>query len=114
MGVKMVVSTEKAAWCLAHPMRLRIVKALLEKRSTISQIIEVVGIDRSLTVYHMSYLQTYGLIESKYVLGEASGDKGKAVREYWCSIKLGEVVGWLSNEFKAISELFNKARDTKV
>jgi len=80
------------AHVLWHPMRFRIAKLLLEKPMHINGISKALGEERRLISYHLLTLQSYGFVNSRYEISEAPKSKGKAIRKYWVTEKVEEVI----------------------
>jgi predicted transcriptional regulator len=77
---------------LWHPMRFKIAKLLLEKPMYINEMSKALGEERRLIFYHLLTLEDYGFVSSKYETSEASKSKGKAMRKYWITEKVEEVI----------------------
>jgi len=99
MDKKYLEAAEKA-FHLMHPVRLKLAQLLKAKPQSFLQISKELGISRQLTAFHLSYLETDGLLDSKYIiLKEPRNDKaGKALRQYSLSIKAIKVVDWIESQ----------------
>jgi len=86
----------KEAHVLLHPIRFRIVE-LLEKQpmhiNAISKALEEKK--KKLVSYHLGILEDHGFVNSKYEISEQPKSKGKALKMYWVTGKVNEVVGEL-------------------
>lgn len=93
--VKMEETLVKDAHVLLHPIRFRIVELLAEKPIHINGISKAMGEERRLVSYHLLTLEEYGFVRSKYEISEAPKSKGKAIRKYWVTDKVKEVISEL-------------------
>ncbi len=82
---------------LLHPMRYRIVEMLVEKPMHINEISNALGEERRLVSYHLLTLEEYGFLKSKYELSEQPKSKGKAIKKYWVTEKVEEVLSELKS-----------------
>ena len=80
------------AHVLLHPIRFRIVDLLAEKSMHINAISNTLGEDRRLVSYHLLTLEEYGFVDSKYEISEEPKSKGKALKRYWVTDKVEEVI----------------------
>lgn len=80
------------AHVLLHPIRFRIVDLLAEKPMHINAISNALGEDRRLVSYHLLTLEEYGFVDSKYEISEDPKSKGKALKRYWVTDKVEEVI----------------------
>ena len=80
------------AHVLLHPIRFRIVDLLAEKPMHINAISNALGEDRRLVSYHLLTLEEYGFVDSKYEISEEPKSKGKALKRYWVTDKVEEVI----------------------
>lgn len=80
------------AHVLLHPIRFRIVELLAEKPMHINAISNALGEDRRLVSYHLLTLEEYGFLDSKYEISEEPKSKGKALKRYWVTDKVEEVI----------------------
>ncbi len=83
------------AHVLLHPMRFRIVKLLTERQMHVSELSKVLQEERRLVSYHLETLEKYGFVKSKYELSEEKKSKGKALKIYWITGKVQEVMSGL-------------------
>ena len=83
------------AHVLLHPIRFRIVELLIENPMHINGISKAMGEERRLVSYHLLTLEEYGFVDSKYEISEAPKSKGKAIRKYWVTDKVDEVISKL-------------------
>jgi DNA-binding transcriptional ArsR family regulator len=82
----------KDAHVLLHPIRYRIVELLVEKPMHINLISKVMGEERRLVSYHLLALEERGFVNSKYEISESPKSKGKAIRKYWVTDKVENVI----------------------
>ncbi|MBE0516982.1 MAG: winged helix-turn-helix transcriptional regulator [Methanophagales archaeon] len=80
------------AHVLLHPIRFRIVELLAEKPMHINAISNALEEDRRLVSYHLRTLEEYGFLDSKYEISEEPKSKGKALKRYWVTDKVEEVI----------------------
>lgn len=73
-------------------MRFKIAKLLLDTPLHITGISKALGAERRLISYHLSTLEEYGFVTSRYELSEAPKSKGKAIRKYRVTDKVEEVI----------------------
>jgi predicted transcriptional regulator len=90
--MKMEDTLVKDAHVLLHPIRFRIVELLAEKPLHINGISKAMGEERRLVSYHLLTLEEYGFVNSKYEISEAPKSKGKAIRKYWVTDKVDQVI----------------------
>jgi predicted transcriptional regulator len=90
--MKMEDTLVKDAHVLLHPIRFRIVELLAEKPLHINGISKAMGEERRLVSYHLLTLEEYGFVGSKYEISEAPKSKGKAIRKYWVTDKVDQVI----------------------
>ncbi len=83
------------AHVLVHPIRFRIVELLRENPMHINSISKALGEERRLVSYHLQILETYGYLSSKYEISEQEKSKGKAIRKFWITDKVDEVLAEL-------------------
>jgi predicted transcriptional regulator len=83
------------AHVLVHPIRFRIVELLRENPMHINSISKALGEERRLVSYHLQILETYGFLSSKYEISEQEKSKGKAIRKFWITDKVDEVLAEL-------------------
>jgi DNA-binding transcriptional ArsR family regulator len=86
------------AHVLLHPIRFRIVELLNEKPMHINGISKALGEERRLVSYHLLALEDYGFVNSKYEISEEPKSKGKAIRKYWVTDKVKDVVSQIKRE----------------
>ena len=82
----------REAHVILHPIRFRIVELLTEKPMHVSEISKTLGEERRLISYHLDTLEEYGFVTSKHEISEHPKSKGKALRIYWATDKVGEVI----------------------
>jgi len=75
-----------------HPIRFRIVELLAEKPMHINEISKAMEEERRLVSYHLLMLERYGFVSSKYEMSENPRSKGRAIRKYWVSGKVEDVI----------------------
>ena len=90
--IKLEDTLVKDAHVLLHPIRFRIVELLAEKPLHINGISKAMGEERRLVSYHLLTLEEYGFVDSKYEISEAPKSKGKAIRKYWVTDKVDQVI----------------------
>ena len=83
------------AHVLVHPIRFRIVELLRENPMHINSISKALGEERRLVSYHLQILEASGFLSSKYELSAQEKSKGKAIRRFWVTDKVDEVLGEL-------------------
>jgi DNA-binding transcriptional ArsR family regulator len=93
--VKMEEELVKDAHVLLHPVRFRIVELLMEKPMHINEISKAMGEERRLVSYHLLTLEEHGFVDSRYEISEQPKSKGKAIRKYWVTDKVEEVISEL-------------------
>jgi len=93
--MKMEDELVKDAHVLLHPIRFRIIELLAEKPIHINGISKAMGEERRLVSYHLLTLEEYGFVNSKYEISESPKSKGKAIRKYWVTDKVKEVISEL-------------------
>jgi len=86
------------AYVLLHPIRFRIVELLNEKPMHINGLSKALGEERRLVSYHLLALEEYGFVNSKYEISEEPKSKGKAIRKYWVTNKVKDVVSKIKKE----------------
>ena len=86
------------AHVLLHPIRFRIVELLNEKPMHINGLSKALGEERRLVSYHLLTLEEYGFVNSKYEISEEPKSKGKAIRKYWVTNKVKDVVSKIKKE----------------
>ena len=82
----------KEAHVLLHPIRFKIVELLVEKPMHINAISKALGEERRLVSYHLIALEECGFVNSKYEISENPKSKGKAIRKYWVTEKVEDVI----------------------
>ena len=85
----------KEAHVFLHPIRFRIVELLAEGPMHINEISKAVGEERRIVSYHLRTLEEYGFVNSKYEISENPKSKGRAIRKYWVTGKVDEVISEL-------------------
>jgi predicted transcriptional regulator len=93
--MKMEDELVKDAHVLLHPIRFRIIELLAEKPLHINGISKEMGEERRLVSYHLLTLEEYGFVDSKYEISDQPKSKGKAIRKYWVTDKVKEVISEL-------------------
>ena len=96
MGIKDSLVTD--AHVLLHPIRFRMVELLAEKPMHINAISKAVGEERRLVSYHLVTLEEYGFVSSKYEISDEKKSRGKALRRYWVTEKVEEVISELKEK----------------
>ena len=86
------------AHILLHPIRFRILELLAEKPMHINEISKASGEERRLVSYHLHTLEEHGFVSSKYEISEHPKSKGKAIRKYWVTDKVKEVISELKKK----------------
>ncbi|MDI6810469.1 MAG: winged helix-turn-helix domain-containing protein [archaeon] len=86
------------AHVLLHPIRYRIVQLLAEKPMHINEISKAMAEERRLVSYHLLTLEEYGYVGSRYEISESPKSKGKAIRKYWVTGKVEEVISELKKK----------------
>ncbi|RZN38054.1 MAG: ArsR family transcriptional regulator [Methanophagales archaeon ANME-1-THS] len=86
------------AHVLLHPIRFRIVELLAETPMYVNEIAKAMGEERRLVSYYLLTLEEYGFVSSKYEILERPKLRGKAVRKYWKTGKVEEVISKLKEE----------------
>ena len=82
----------KEAHVLLHPIRFRIVELLVKEPLHINAISKAMGEERRLVSYHLMSLEEAGFVDSKYEISEQPKSKGKAIRKYWVTDKVDDVI----------------------
>ena len=90
--MKMDETLVKDAHVLVHPIRFRIVELLVKKPMHVSEISKTLGEERRLISYHLDTLEEYGFVDSKHEISEDPKSKGKALRVYWTTDKVKDVI----------------------
>jgi predicted transcriptional regulator len=85
----------KEAHVILHPIRFRIIELLGENPMHVSEISKALGEERRLISYHLDTLEEYGFVTSKHEISEHPTSKGKALRIYWTTDKVGDVISVL-------------------
>lgn len=85
----------KEAHVILHPIRFRILELLAEKPMHVSEISRALGEERRLVSYHLDTLEEFGFVTSKHEISDQPKSKGKALRIYWTTGKVKEVVSEL-------------------
>ena len=82
---------------LAHPVRFRVAKALVEAGEPIfiEQIAKRTVINRRLVSFHLLTLSEHGLVNSDFRVSMLPKSKGKAARHYWLTDEGKEVLSLL-------------------
>ncbi len=86
------------AHVLLHPIRFRIVKLLAQEPRHINGISKALGEERRLVSYHLLTLEEFGFVESRYEISENPKSKGKAIRKYWTTDKVNDVIGGIKKQ----------------
>ena len=74
-----------------HPVRYRLLELLEEQPRHINALAKALGMERRLVSYHLTTLEDKGFVTSKYMVSEQDKMKGKALRMYTATDKVGEV-----------------------
>ena len=74
--------TDLAHTILNKHRRMLITALMKENGQHISQLAASTGIDRSTTSYHLSYLETTGIVQSEYKILQPPQSKGRAAHIY--------------------------------
>ena len=90
--MKLEAKLLEEAHVLLHPTRYRIVELLMAQPMHINGISKALGEERRLVSYHLLALEECGFVKSKYEISENPKSKGKAIRKYWVTAKVNEVV----------------------
>jgi DNA-binding transcriptional ArsR family regulator len=93
--IKMEDKLVKDAHVLLHPIRFRIVEFLVENPMHINGISKAMGEERRLVSYHLLTLEECGFVKSQYEISESPKSKGKAIRKYWVTDKVENVISEL-------------------
>jgi DNA-binding transcriptional ArsR family regulator len=91
-SMKLEEELVKEAHVLLHPIRFKIVELLVEKPMHINAISKALGEERRLVSYHLIALEECGFLNSKYEISENPKSKGKAIRKYWVTEKVEDVI----------------------
>jgi DNA-binding transcriptional ArsR family regulator len=91
-SMKLEEGLVKEAHVLLHPIRFKIVELLVEKPMHINAISKALGEERRLVSYHLIALEECGFLKSKYEISENPKSKGKAIRKYWVTEKVEDVI----------------------
>jgi predicted transcriptional regulator len=92
MGMELDEELVTDAHVLLHPIRFRIVQLLAQEPRHINGISKALGEERRLVSYHLITLEEFGFVESKYEISENPKSKGKAIRKYWVTDKVKDVI----------------------
>jgi len=63
----------------------------------INEISKAMGEERRIVSYHLLTLEEYGFVNSKYEISENPKSKGRALRKYWVTGKVEDVISELKN-----------------
>jgi DNA-binding transcriptional ArsR family regulator len=85
------------AHVLLHPIRYRIVELLTTSSMHINAISKAMKQERRLVTYHLQALEDHGFVSSKYEISEDGRSKGKAIRRYWVTDKVGQMLAALKD-----------------
>ena len=91
-SMKLEEALVKEAHVLLYPIRFKIVELLVEKPMHINAISKALGEERRLVSYHLIALEDCGFLNSKYEISENPKSKGKAIRKYWVTEKVEDVI----------------------
>jgi predicted transcriptional regulator len=83
----------KEAHVILHPIRFRIIELLSEKPMHVSELSKTLSEERRLVSYHLDMLEDYGFVKSRHEISEQPKSKGKALRIYWTTEKVRELLG---------------------
>jgi DNA-binding transcriptional ArsR family regulator len=89
-SIKLEDGLVEDAHVLLHPIRYRIVELLAENPMHINQISKAMGEERR--PYHLLALEECGFVNSKYEISESPKSKGKAIRKYWVTDKVDNMI----------------------
>ena len=98
-----VKNLNSATYCMMHPARIMIIQLLRERPSTFTEISKETGLSRQLVAYHMSFLETFNLLESEYIFTEREG-KRCASRQYRCSVVVEKVIKWAIEKLSRLQD----------
>jgi predicted transcriptional regulator len=87
----------KDAHVLLHPIRFRIVELLTAEPMHINGISKALNAERRLVSYHLLTLEDAGFVESKYEISENPKSRGKAIRKYWVTGKVKDVIATIKD-----------------
>ncbi|MDF2954830.1 ArsR family transcriptional regulator [Candidatus Alkanophaga liquidiphilum] len=90
------------AHVLLHPIRYKIIELLMNDSLHISEISNRIQEDRRLVSYHLLTLEECGFLESAYEISYEPKSKGKALRKYKVTDKVGKVISELKNRISEI------------
>ncbi len=94
--MKMDEELVKEAHVLLHPIRFRIVELLENQPMHINAISKALEEEKKkLVSYHLGILEDHGFVNSRYEISEQPKSRGKALKKYWVTDKVGEVIGEL-------------------
>jgi predicted transcriptional regulator len=93
--MKMKDKLVKDAHVLLHPIRFRIIELLAEKPLHINGISKAMGECPAGVSYHLLTLEEFGFVNSRYEISESPKSRGKAIRKYWVTDKVKEVISEL-------------------
>jgi predicted transcriptional regulator len=91
--MKMEEEKVKEAYVILHPIRFRIIELLSEKQMHVSELSKALAEERRLISYHLDILEEYGFVQSKHEISDQPKSKGKALRIYWRTDKIEQVLG---------------------
>jgi DNA-binding transcriptional ArsR family regulator len=92
MGMELDEELVTDAHVLLHPIRFRIVQLLAQEPRHINGISKALSEERRLVSYHLITLEEFGFVDSKYEISENPKSKGKAIRKYWVTDKVKDVI----------------------
>ncbi len=94
--MKMDEELVKEAHVLLHPIRFRIVELLENQPMHINAISKALEEEKKkLVSYHLGILEDHGFVNSRYEISEQPKSRGKALKKYWVTDKVREVIGEL-------------------
>jgi predicted transcriptional regulator len=91
--MKMEEEKVKEAYVILHPIRFRLIELLSEKQMHVSELSKALAEERRLISYHLDILEEYGFVQSKHEISDQPKSKGKALRIYWRTDKIEQVLG---------------------
>jgi predicted transcriptional regulator len=83
------------AHLILHPIRFRLLQLLSERQMYVSELSKALAEERRLLSYHLDILEQYGFVQSKHEISDQPRSKGKALRTYWATDKIEQVLGEL-------------------
>lgn len=62
------------AYIAAHPLRFKLLRALVEEPSNAAKLAQKLAISSNLVYFHLATLRQYGFVDDSYVLGNPPED----------------------------------------